>query len=267
LDAFLWPLAIGYINKSDMTILITNDDGIYAPGLLALSQALAQVGKVIAIAPDRPRSASGHAITLHKPLRISHVNLADGTPAWATNGTPSDCVVLGISDILTEKPDLVVSGINPGPNLGEDLTYSGTVSAAMEGAIYGIAAFSISLADPDTLDFGPTARFAARLARALAEHALPADTFLNVNVPGCAENLITGVEITKQARRRYRGRLEKRIDPRGREYYWLGGELLREGSFAGTDVEAVEQNRISVTPVHLDFTQYNCLEELKTWRL
>ncbi len=250
-----------------MRILLTNDDGIYSPGLLALKQALGRLGEVYAIAPDRPRSATGHAITLHKPLRLGKVTLADGSVAWASNGTPSDCVVLGISDVLGSKPDMVVSGINPGPNLGEDLTYSGTVSAAMEGVLFNLPAFAISVAGEEVVDFGPAARFAARLAEVLAVQRLPEDTFLNVNVPAVPEKEIKGTAITRQARRRYKGRLEKRIDPRGRDYYWLGGELLNEGLLAGTDVEAVQRNFISITPVHLDLTRHDFLEELKTWKI
>lgn len=250
-----------------MKFLLTNDDGIHAPGLLALKQELSRLGEVYPIAPDRPRSAAGHSITLHKPLRVTRVSLADGSPGWASNGTPSDCVVLGLSDVLGCKPDMVVSGLNPGPNLGEDLTYSGTVSAAMEGAILGLPAFAISVAGEEVTDFAAAARFAARLAEALTSHSLPPHTFLNVNVPAVAEKEIRGIAITRQARRRYKGRLEKRIDPRGREYYWLGGELLNEGSLAGTDVEAVQQHRISITPVHLDLTQHEFLEEMKTWKI
>jgi len=250
-----------------MKFLLTNDDGVYAPGLLALAQELRQAGEVYPVAPDRPRSATGHSITLHKPLRVSQVALADGSPAWASNGTPSDCVVLGASDLIGCRPDMVVSGINPGPNLGEDLTYSGTVSAAMEGTILGLPSFAVSVAGEGLLDFRAAAKFAARLARAVAIHGLPPDLFLNVNVPAIPEEEIRGAVITRQARRRYKGRLEKRIDPRGREYYWLGGEILNEGSLTGTDAEAIQQNRISITPVHLDLTQHEFMEEMKSWQI
>lgn len=250
-----------------MKFLLTNDDGIFAPGLLALYQALREVGEVYPIAPDRPRSATGHSITLHKPLRVAEVTLADGSPGWASNGTPSDCVVLGISELLGSKPDMVISGINPGPNLGEDITYSGTVSAAMEGTIFELPSFAISVAGMGAVDFGPAAQFAARLAKVVAEHGLPADIFLNVNVPAVPGEELAGVAITRQARRRYRGRLEKRIDPRGQDYYWLGGELLNEGSLAGTDVAAVEQKRISITPIHLDLTEHAFLREMLSWKI
>jgi len=204
---------------------------------------------------------------LHKPLRVEHFDFPNGTHGWATNGTPSDCVVLGIADILPEKPDLVISGINAGPNLGEDLTYSGTVSAAMEGVIFGVASFAISISEHNMLYFDSAARFAVRLSKAIMENTLPQDTFLNVNVPSLPEEEIVGVEITKQARRRYKGRLDKRIDPRGREYYWLGGELLHAGILTGTDVDAIDNKKISVTPIHLDLTQHDFMKELKSWRL
>jgi len=250
-----------------LRILVTNDDGIHAPGLLALKQELAKIGEVDAIAPDRPRSAAGHAITLHKPLRVRRVTLADGSTGWASNGTPSDCVVLGISDVLGHPPDMVVSGINAGPNLGEDLTYSGTVSAAMEGTIYGLPSLAISVTDWEAQDYSVAARFAARLVQAVQAHDLPDQTFLNVNVPALPEGQIAGIAFTCQARRRYQGRLEKRKDLRGVEYYWLGGEILDQGDLAGTDVEAIEHNRISITPVHLDLTQHAFLKELQTWKI
>jgi 5'-nucleotidase len=250
-----------------MKILVTNDDGIHAPGLLVLVQELRRLGEVYAVAPDRPRSATGHSITLHKPLRAAQVALGDGSLAWASNGTPSDCVVLGISDLLGCTPDMVISGINPGANLGEDLTYSGTVSAAMEATILNVPSFAISVAGEDVVDFRAAAEFAVRLAKGIADHGLPPYTFLNVNVPDLPQDSIKGMAITRQARRKYKGRLEKRIDPRGQVYYWLGGELLNEGTLAGTDVEAIEQHCISITPVHLDLTQHEFLEEMKSWEI
>lgn len=250
-----------------MKILLTNDDGIYAPGLLALKRELEILGDVYAVAPDRPRSATGHSITLHKPLRVSRIELADGSTGYATNGTPSDCIVLALAAVLDDDPDLVVSGINPGPNLGEDLSYSGTVSAAMEGAICGFPSFAISLAGEDVFDFHAAAKFAVRLASKIHQNSLPKDMLLNVNVPALPEGEIAGVSITRQAKRRYRGRIETRIDPRGREYYWLGGELLDEEPPEGTDVDAIQHNQISVTPIQLDFTEYRFMDELRTWQI
>ena len=250
-----------------MKFLVTNDDGIHAPGLHALAYELKRLGEVYVVAPDRPRSATGHSITLHKPLRLAQITLPNGIPAWMSNGTPSDCVVLGMSEQMGGAPDMVISGINPGPNLGEDLTYSGTVSAAMEGTIFGKPSFAISVAGFGQLDFSPAARFAARLAKAVSDHGLPKNTLLNVNVPALPEAQLVGVSITRQARRRYQSRLEKRTDPRGVDYYWLGGELLEDENPEGTDTAAIEQNRISITPIHLDLTEYSFLKELQTWNI
>ena len=247
-----------------MNILITNDDGIHADGLLALRAELTRVGSVMAVAPERPRSATGHSITLHKPLRINRVRLPDGGMGYSTNGTPSDCVVLGMIE-LEPKPDFVVSGINYGPNLGEDLTYSGTVSAAMEATMFDVPAFAISVASYDVGDYAFAAEFAARMVRAVVAHGLPPNTFLNVNVPDLPPEQIRGVAITRQGRRRYEGRLDKRADPRGMPYYWLSGDLLDEESAADTDVHAVAEGRISITPVQLDLTNHAFLDDLRGW--
>jgi len=247
-------------------ILVTNDDGIYAEGLSALRDALNEVGDVTVVAPERPRSASGHAITLHKPLRMENVRMPWGGDGYACSGTPSDCVVLGIFSLMSHC-DLVVSGINLGPNLGEDLTYSGTVSAAMEGAICGKPAIAVSLADYENADYSTTSRFIARLARQVLANGLPKDVLLNVNVPNLPEAEIQGVAITRQGKRRYEGRVEKRIDPRGRPYFWLGGEIIEDIAGEGSDGEAIRQGRISITPLHLDLTQHSYAEELRGWNL
>jgi 5'-nucleotidase len=258
-----------------MEILITNDDGVHAEGLLALKQALDPFGRVTTVAPDRPRSACGHSITLHKPLRVAEVRLADGSPAYTTTGTPSDCVTLAALDICHDRPpDLVVSGINHGPNLGWDLTYSGTVSAAMEAAILGFQAFAISVAwrlepvhsedgEPaPRIDFRPAAQFSAYLARCLSARPLPRHTLLNVNVPPGA---LTSVEVTRQGVRRYPGRVDKRIDPSGRAYFWLGGDEPEDRLEAGSDVHAIAGGSISVTPIQLDLTDHPVVRELSTW--
>ena len=247
-------------------ILITNDDGIHAEGLLALKAALNGLGTVYIVAPDRPRSASGHSITLHKPLRVNKVRLPDGSHGYSTNGTPSDCISLGVLDVIGEKVDLVVSGINWGPNLGCDLTYSGTVSAAMEAAIMGIPAFAVSVASyEEGVSFGFAADFSVHLAKMLLKHKLPAFTLLNVNVPNLPADLIRGVEITRQGRRRYMNKLEKRVDPSGRVYYWLGGDAAVDELEEGTDVKAIADDKVSITPIHLDLTAYTAIEQLKTW--
>lgn len=249
-----------------MNILVTNDDGVFAEGLLVLKTALEKVANVFVVAPDRPRSACGHSITLHKPLRAEKVVLEDGSPAYASNGTPSDCVTLALLGVLDEQIDLVVSGINHGPNLGWDLTYSGTVSAAMEGAILGITSFAISVASiKSKVDYTAAAAFAADLAILLGGHKLPDSTLLNVNVPDIPASDILGTEVTRQGKRRYVGQLERRTDPMGRDYYWLGGDIPQDELEEGTDVKAVADGRISVTPVHLDLTDVNSIATIKAW--
>jgi 5'-nucleotidase len=250
-----------------MRILITNDDGIHAPGLIALCGALRQLGDVTAVAPERPRSACGHAITLHKPLRVWPVEMPDGATGYASNGTPADCVALGVSDHLGGAPDLVVSGINLGPNLGVDMTYSGTVAAAMEAAICGIRSFAISVASYEKAIFEPAAEFACYLAKALSGHGAGSAGFLNVNVPAVPREQIRGVSITRQGRLRYSNRIERRTDPRGGAYYWLTGERVDRSGNAGGDIDAIEENRISVTPVRLDLTDDRLLDELAAWNL
>jgi 5'-nucleotidase len=254
-----------------MRILLTNDDGIHAPGILAVKTALDALGEVWMVAPERPRSAAGHAITLHKPLRITPVTLAGGIQGYASNGTPTDCVTLGFDILMEGRCDLVVSGINAGPNLGWDLTYSGTVAAAIEGAVLNIPSFAISVAlehgPAGEIDFGPAAAFAVRLAQQLAADPLPPNTFLNVNVPPVAENALRGVAVTHQGRREYVDRIIARTDPAGRPYYWQAGSIREDTPDPGSDVHAVLQNQISVTPVQLDLTAYTLLDRLRAWNL
>jgi 5'-nucleotidase len=250
-----------------MKVLITNDDGIHAPGLLALRSSLAPLGEVVAIAPERPRSACGHAITLHKPLRVVRARMPDGGEGLATNGTPADCVALGVSEHLGGPPDIVVSGINRGPNLGVDMSYSGTVAAAMEAAICGLPSFAVSVASYQAADYGPAAEFARYLAEMLFEHGLERGAFLNVNVPAVPPAEIKGVAITRQGRLQYDSRIEKRTDPRGESYYWLTGERVDLGAQPDTDVAAIGRNQVSVTPVRLDLTDDGMLAPLSRWRL
>ena len=254
-----------------LRILVTNDDGVHAAGIFALQQALSRAGhRVTVCAPDRPRSASGHSITLHKPLRLAEVALPDGTIAYAGSGTPADCVTLGVLDVLDNDVDLVVSGINHGPNLGWDVTYSGTVSAAMEAIIIGIPAIAVSVANyAQNLHFDGAANFTATLAGRFADpqHKLPPATLLNVNAPDLPENEIKGVRLTTQGDRQYVDRLEKRHDPLGRPYYWLGGKLHDKEAAPGTDVKAVGEGYISLTPIHLDLTAHAFLRDLRSWNL
>jgi 5'-nucleotidase len=240
-------------------ILVSNDDGIHSAGLAALADVLGPIGEVIVVAPDREQSACSHALTLHRPLRIDEIQPG----RFTVDGTPTDCVNLAINAILKQRPALLVSGINRGANLGDDVTYSGTVSAAMEGTLLGVPSIAMSLIGRATFDFGVAASFAGRLARWVLEHGLPADTLLNVNVPQEFEGATPrAVALTRMGRRRYGDAIVEKIDPRGRKYYWIGGEDVPFVAEEGTDFHAVHQGLISVTPIHLDLTNYRTLDVL-----
>jgi 5'-nucleotidase len=248
------------------SILVSNDDGITGPGLLPLKQALAAVGEVTIIVPDRQRSASGHTKTMHKPLRIQETSLADGSFAYSSTGAPSDCVALAVLGFLPTMPDLVISGINLGANVGHDITYSGTLAAAFEGTISGIPSIAASLDTYEGGDFSYAARFVASLAREVLTRGLPKDVLLNVNVPNVPQEEIAGVKITRLGRRLYRDELIRRKDPRGRDYYWIGGERPSgRTDDEGTDIWALASNCVSITPIQLDMTDYEFVERLRTW--
>lgn len=240
---------------------MSNDDGIHAPGLAALAAALESVGEVYVVAPDRERSAIGHALTLHRPLRVDRV----GPRRWAVNGTPTDCVNLGTLGILPLRPDVVVAGINAGSNLGDDVTYSGTVSAAMEGSLLGVPALAVSLVEPaEGANYRPAARAAARLTRLLLAARGTGVSLLNVNVP---RGRPRGLRMTRLGRRVYSEKVTEQRDPRGKVYYWIGaGPAAWEGG-EDTDFAAVHAGYISVTPLHLDLTSYEGLRALKAWEL
>lgn len=250
-------------------ILITNDDGVQAPGLLALAQSLAALGRVTVLAPEKNWSASGHVKTMHRPLRVRPTQLADGTPALVTDGAPSDCVALAALGLVEEAIDLVVSGINPNANLGYDVTYSGTVTAAMEAAIAGLAGMAVSLDAPEyhtgPLDFGPGARVARDLAEVVLCHRTPPGVCLNVNVPHRPFEEMRGVVVTRQGLRVYRDALVRREDPRGRPYYWIGGEAPTGVAEEGTDFWALRQGFVSVTPLQLDLTAHEQMAVLRAW--
>ncbi len=251
-----------------MRVLITNDDGIASPGLQALVRRFDPVAEVFVVAPERERSATGHAITLHKPLRTHAAVIPESSArAWATNGTPADCVALGILDLLPARPDIVVSGINVGPNLARDLTYSGTVSGAMEGAIFAVPSIAVSVGAFRSPVFTVASGFAVGLARAILLHGLPDDTLLNVNVPNLSADRIAGVTITRQSANRYISRVEKRVDPRGRTYYWLTGEPSPQEEVEGTDSWALAHDRISITPITLDMTDDRAAAAMRAWDL
>ena len=282
-----------------MHILVTNDDGVTSPGLFALVQEMRKLGKVTILAPDRNWSASGHVKTLHRPLRVKEIKLLDGTTALASDGAPSDCVALALLGLIPEKVDLVVSGINPNANMGHDVTYSGTVTAAMEAAIWGILGIAISIDAPEyfvgELDFNPAAYYAYRIVKTIIkkglhfsgllgkeppdfvsntpkstnsnplENRMPVNILLNVNVPYLPVEKIQGIRITRLGLRLYNDLLDRREDPRGRPYYWIGGDAPTGVPEEGTDFGAIAEGAVSLTPLHLDLTAYQAIERMQNW--
>lgn len=242
-----------------MRLLLTNDDGIHAPGLRALAEAMSQVGDLLIVAPEREQSCAGHAITLHKPLRMIPVKL-DGisADARAVSGTPADCVVLA-RDEEPYPPDLVVAGINAGANLGEEVFYSGTVAAAMEGCLQGLRSMAVSVTAYHDCDFRAAAQFAARIAPQYAALDLPPGILLNINVPNLGPEAIRGVRVTRLGRRAYVNAVHRRHDPRGRSYYWVGGEATEADSADDTDIAACRDGYISITPLRFDATCYEAM--------
>jgi 5'-nucleotidase len=253
-----------------MHILVTNDDGVSAPGLAALAKEIKSLGKTTILAPDHNWSASGHVKTLDRPLRVKGLPSMDGVQVFASDGAPSDCVALAVLGILSEKIDLVVSGINPTANLSHDVTYSGTVTAAMEAAIWGIPGVAVSLNSPENhlgiLDYGPAAHFACRVAAQVIANGLPQATLLNVNVPYLPDDQIKGILFTRQGLRVYRDELVARKDPRGRPYYWIGGAAPTGVPDEGTDFGALAQGYISITPLQMDMTAYGAMDMLRSWK-
>jgi 5'-nucleotidase len=245
-----------------MNIMVTNDDGIHAPGIRALAEAMQELGRVTVVAPDRERSAAGHSLTLHSPLRVFELH-----ERWyAVDGTPTDCVNMGIHNLLPEAPDLVVSGINHGPNLGDDVTYSGTVAAAMEANLMGIPAIAFSLATFNRSDnFTDAARMAVRVARQVIANGLPSDTFLNVNFPDQPLSAMQPPLITRQGKRSFIGKIVDKTDPRGRKYFWIGSEEPSFNDDQGTDFHAINRQHVSITPLHLDLTNHESLKLLTGW--
>ena len=246
-------------------ILVTNDDGIESRGLLALKRALDPIGEVTVVAPDTNQSAVGHQKTLMRPLRVRERTLADGSVGYSIDGSPTDCVSLAFLGFFEERFDLVASGINYGANLGDDITYSGTVSAAMEAVINSCPAFAISQEYYEDVDFSLAAVAAAVVARNVLEHGLRRGELLSVNVPACSIEDCGGVEVTRVGRRVYQDELVQRLDPRGIPYYWIGGPPPSGISVPGTDFNAVVNRRVSVTPIHLDLTGRRLLRQLREW--
>lgn len=249
-----------------MRLLLTNDDGIFAMGITVLREAFEGSEELYVIAPDRERSAAGHSITVHRPLRVREAGFRrKGLRGWVVDGTPTDCVKLGLEALLPEKPDFLISGINRGPNVGTDVLYSGTVSAAVEGVINGIPSIAVSLATHDEPDYSYAVRFVQDLVKEVGNHTLPPGTLLNVNVPPGKPK---GIKVAKLGDIRYVNVIDRRTDPRGRVYFWMAGEPLDlNGNDPDTDVWAVKQGYISISPVQIDLTNYSFLKELNNWSL
>jgi len=244
-------------------ILVCNDDGYRSEGIAALAEALRELGTVYVVAPDRERSAAGHSLTLSHPLRVEKV----GTRMYAVDGTPTDCVNLAVNGILRGKQiSLVASGINKGGNMGDDITYSGTVSAAMEGTLLGIPSIAVSLVSRNHFRFAPSARFALEVSKKVLREGIPKDTLLNINFPNVDPAEIRGVRVTRQGKRIYGDAIVEKRDPRGRKYYWIGGDSLEREEIPGSDLEAVEERFVSVTPLHLDMTDYASIRALRRWK-
>ena len=241
-------------------ILITNDDGVYSLGIQILAKRLRELDTVVIVAPDRERSAAGHSMTLHRPLLIEEVRES----VFSVNGTPTDCVNIAAKGLLSETPRLVVSGINKGPNLGDDVTYSGTVAGAIEGILLGIPSFAISLAARENFRFAEAAEVAVRTAARILNEGLPEGTLLNINVPNIVLSDIQGTRITRLGKRIYHQMTVERVDPRGKKYYWIGGGEPDWEREEGTDLDAVDRKFVSVTPLHLDMTDYNSFERLRS---
>jgi len=250
-----------------MRVLLTNDDGIHAPGLYALYLEIKKLGEAAIVAPEFERSAVGHAITTVDPLRVSEVRKDGELYGLAVSGTPADCVKIAIKSLLPRRPDLLISGINQGPNTGMNVIYSGTVSAATEATMLGIPAFAISLDSFTSREFGYAAEFAGRLAQSVIRKGLPAGTLLNVNVPALPGEKVRRVEVTRQGMARFTEEFHRRVDPRGRAYWWLGGELMETDEEEGTDGAALKDGAVSVTPIHYDMTDYANLDMIREWKL
>jgi len=251
--------------KDKIDILLTNDDGIAAPGLFALFREMKKLGEVTIVAPDSEQSAVGHAITLSDPLRVWEFYRDDELYGYAVNGTPADCVKLALKAILKERPRLIVSGINQGVNTGINVIYSGTVSAATEGTINEIPSIAISLASFTKKNFDFAASFARRLAFHVIEKGLPKGTFLNVNIPPLSPEKIKGIAVTRQGLARFEEFFVKRVDPKNRVYYWMDGEKVQLEEADDVDDRVVKEDKISITPIQYDMTNYGFMDELRKW--
>lgn len=255
------------MNKK-LSILVSNDDGIFSDGLNALVSELRSFAEVTIVAPENQQSAVGHAITVHRPLRMREVKKEGKLFGYAVDGTPADCVKLAIRNLMKTKPDLVISGINHGSNTAISVIYSGTVSAATEGTILGIPSFAMSLTTFESnADFSYAAKFAGRLAKKIMENALPSGTLLNVNIPAVPESEIRGVVITKQGKSIWNDEFEARRDPGNKQYFWLKGELVELDEEEDIDQRAILNNKVSITPIQFDLTNYAMIDALRQWNI
>jgi 5'-nucleotidase len=245
-------------------ILVTNDDGVYAPGIRALFDSVGTIGRAVIVAPERDKSAVSHSLTMNRPLRVRELE----KNVYTLDGTPTDCVTIGMNKVLDRRPDLIVSGINPGQNLGDDISYSGTVSAAIEGTMYRIPSLAFSLAGEAPFDFSVAADIAWKLASMALQFSLPENTLLNINVPACRSRDIKGIRFTRQGRRIYKNAIQETFDPWGRKHYWIGGGTVHWSGGEDTDEEALREGFISVTPIQLDLTNHAGIDFLKKhWQM
>ncbi len=244
-------------------MLISNDDGVYSEGLRVLARRLKQIGRVVIVAPDQERSAASHALTLHRPLRVKKIS----QDAYAVDGTPTDCINLGINEILKQRPDIIISGINHGANLGDDVHYSGTVSAALEGGIMGVPSIAVSVVARERFRFEAAAEFAVKLVKKILRDGLPKGIILNVNVPNLPMSSIKGYNVTSQGKRNYGNIIVEKFDPRGRRYYWIGGDEAGFEDIPDTDCNAVAEGKISITPLRVNMTDKTSLGLIRRWKL
>ena len=251
---------------SDPLILISNDDGIYAPGIYALWEAMSEIGKTTVVAPNTEKSAVGHAITIYDPIRIEKVIRSNGFEGYAVNGTPADSVKIAVQAIMKKKPDLIISGINAGANVGQSLLYSGTISAASEGTLLGIPSIAISLDVLRDMNFSTSKIVATKIASMVINNGLPKDILLNVNVPKDIEGGINGYQVTRQGAIYFKDNFDKREDPRGRIYYWMSGEVKDTDNDLKSDGVAIKKGYVSITPLQLEMTNFDFIDELNDWR-
>jgi len=244
-------------------ILVSNDDGVQAEGLRLLSAALKELGHVVVVAPDSQQSAASQSITLHRPLRVKRLS----EDVYAIDGTPTDCVMFAVHGILKAKPDLVVAGVNHGPNLGDDVHYSGTVAVAYEAGLMGIPSIAVSLVTTSATHFEPAVDFSVRIAKKVLAEGLPRGIILNVNVPDLPAEDLKGYTFTKQGKRSYGDIIVEKEDPRGRKYYWIGGDLNGYEDISGSDCNAVREGKISVTPLRVDITDHDVLNKILDWKV